>query len=292
MRLFLVLFTLILYGCIGGSYSSEATTPGSGVREPAKDVGLRMYILDCGYLELPDLSLLGSQGEYAGRAGALTVSCYLLCHPNGDFLWDAGLKDDVSQYAKGQEIDGGGTISVPRTIEAQLATLGMTYQDIEFFAPSHTHFDHVGNTDQLNHAKLLIHKNEYDYLMDVSHDVEPFRFWHEPLREMEYSTFNDELDVFGDGSVVILSAPGHTPGHSVLLVNLAQSGKYLLTGDLYHMNESRERKITPAFNFDREITLESMAQFEAIANEQSAKVIIGHSIEHRKTLPNIPSYLE
>ncbi|VAW07849.1 MBL-fold metallo-hydrolase superfamily, partial [hydrothermal vent metagenome] len=104
--------------------------------------------------------------------------------------------------------------------------------------------------------------------------------------------FDGDYDVFGDGSVTILATPGHTPGHTSLLVNLKNSGPVLLTGDLYHLLESREKRIVPTFNTDAEETLRSMDRFEALAAETGARVVIQHVLEDMDVMPKAPEYLD
>ena len=79
------------------------------------------------------------------------------------------------------------------------------------------------------------------------------------------------MDIFGDGSVVALHLPGHTPDHLALLVKLA-SGPVLLSGDLYHSREAREKRGVPPFNTSRDQTLQSMDKFEKLAKDTGAKV--------------------
>ena len=102
----------------------------------------------------------------------------------------------------------------------------------------------------------------------------------------------EEHDVFGDGSVTLISTPGHTPGHLVLLLRFPNAGAVLLSGDLYHLHESRTHKRVPRFNVDRETTLESMEKFEQLARDTGARVIIQHVREDITTLPAFPAYLD
>ena len=99
-------------------------------------------------------------------------------------------------------------------------------------------------------------------------------------------------DVFGDGSVIIVQAPGHTPGHTVLLLNTANSGKVLLAGDMWHLAEAREKRTVPQFNVDRAQTLASMDKVEALAASTSARVIRQHVPEDFNSLPKFPKALE
>jgi glyoxylase-like metal-dependent hydrolase (beta-lactamase superfamily II) len=104
--------------------------------------------------------------------------------------------------------------------------------------------------------------------------------------------FDDSYDVFGDGSALIVSMPGHTPGHSVLLVNLKNSGPVLLTGDLYHLTEARTNRSVPKFNTDAEETRVSMTKFEELAAASGARVIIQHEAADFGNLPHAPAYID
>jgi N-acyl homoserine lactone hydrolase len=94
-------------------------------------------------------------------------------------------------------------------------------------------------------------------------------------------------DVFGDGRVVLLRMPGHTPGHHALLVRLA-SGPVLLTGDVYHFTEQVENRGVPPFNHDRADSLASMDRFDRIARNLGARVIIQHEPADIGKLPPFP----
>jgi glyoxylase-like metal-dependent hydrolase (beta-lactamase superfamily II) len=102
---------------------------------------------------------------------------------------------------------------------------------------------------------------------------------------------DDDYDVFGDGSVTIIQTPGHTPGHTVLLLRLQEAGAVLLTGDMYHLAESRERRTVPRFNTDRAQTLASMDKVERIAADTNARVVRQHVREDFEALPRFPEPL-
>jgi N-acyl homoserine lactone hydrolase len=95
--------------------------------------------------------------------------------------------------------------------------------------------------------------------------------------------------VFGDGSVVILRTPGHTPGHSSLLVRLKETGPVLLSGDLMHFRENYETNGVPSFNTDRAQTIASLDRFKKIAEALKATVIIQHDMRDIGKLPAFPA---
>ena len=114
-----------------------------------------------------------------------------------------------------------------------------------------------------------------------------------PLRAPRPLTFDGEAahDVFGDGSVQIVPTPGHTPGHTVLLVQLEKAGPILLTGDMWHIAESRPARRVPRFNTNRADSLASMAKVEALAKSTGARVVLEHVQADFDALPKFPEPL-
>ena len=104
--------------------------------------------------------------------------------------------------------------------------------------------------------------------------------------------FTDEHDVFGDKTVIINSMPGQTPGSSVLLLRLENSGSLLLTGDLYTHDKAREMGTVPVFNTDKLATLKSREKFEALVKKERARVVIQHSMLDFEKLPTFPEFLD
>ncbi len=269
--------------------TSSGVTPNQQVQA----VDIRVYVIDCGTVDFSDLGLFSS-GEYAGRAKKMAVPCYLIRHPDGDMVWDAGLPDALQQMPDGLPILGGLAVArVSVTMESQLNDLGLSSKDVEYLALSHAHFDHSGNANLFTDSTLLIHKLEHEFMFGagVEAGVVDASFV-EPLRNVKTVLFEREHDVFGDGSVIIIPTPGHSPGHSVLLVKLKNEGAVMFSGDLFHLAESRERAIVPAINADRELTLNSMDVFNSRVEKEDAKVIIQHDLEEFNALPKIPAYLD
>lgn len=257
-----------------------------------KAASLKLYTLDCGQFEFKDMALFGSKNEYDGLAMTLTVPCFLIRHEKGDFLWDAGLPDAINAMENGM-VSPFSTATVPITLESQLNSLGLEFSDIEYFSASHTHSDHFGNAPSLSQSRILMRQSEYDFMTGYGLEaglVSPTTVT-EGVKEA-VQIIEGEYDVFGDGSVIIVSAPGHTPGHNVLLINLENSGPYILSGDLYHLKKAREIRSVPQFNVSAEETLKSMEKIEQLIQDTGATFIIQHVIEDRKKLPNIPDYLD
>jgi glyoxylase-like metal-dependent hydrolase (beta-lactamase superfamily II) len=163
----------------------------------------------------------------------------------------------------------------------------------DFAAYSHMHFDHVGVANEVIGATLIIQKKEYEAAFADEVTVPGFDpNLYNSLKDAERIVIDGDHDVFGDGRVRIISAPGHTPGHQVLFIDLENSGPVVLSGDLYHFAISREDTRVPTFNVDRELTLESMNRVEALVAETGASFWIEHELAFFEQLNKAPAYYD
>jgi len=101
-----------------------------------------------------------------------------------------------------------------------------------------------------------------------------------------------DRDVFGDGTVVLKSTPGHTPGHQSLFVKLAKTGPVLLTGDLYHYAAEKTMNTVPVRDYNREQTAASRAAIDAFLASAGAQLWIQHDIQKNATLKHAPQYYD
>lgn len=262
----------------------SAASP-AGAAEP--DVAL--YAIDCGRMTMPDADAFADDSAYKGVAKNLVVPCYLIRHPKGDLIWDTGLPEalaDAPAKPPGMRMD--------RKLSDQLKDLSLTPADIEFIAVSHSHFDHIGNGGLFAGSTWIVDADERAYAFRPEARANKIQFAAysalENAKTVEI-TGDAPHDVFGDGSVQIVPAPGHTPGHTVLLVRLAKAGPVLLTGDLWHIAESRAAKRVPRFNVDRAQTLKSYEAVEQLAAQTRARVVRQHVPEDFDALPKFPQAL-
>lgn len=273
-----------LAACLSASYVG-----GTAVAE--EDGALRLYALNCGRIDVSDANVFSDTGDYVGVKTTLVDSCYLISHPEGDLLWDAGLQDAMSQSPEGVT-SGPYTLRVTETLVRQLGVLGLVPADIEYVAFSHSHFDHVGNAGLFAGATWLSNPKEYEWMYrDAAREGNGFEAI-APMEMAERIDVTSDYDIFGDGSVTIIQTPGHTPGHMSLRVSLEGSGEYLLTGDLYVMDGSQDLHPVPVFNTSREETLASMEKFDALASKLGATVVIQHSAADFEALPKLPDFLD
>ena len=172
-----------------------------------------------------------------------------------------------------------------------LKELGIDPLEIDAIALSHFHGDHTGQLAPFTNATLLIGKGDWDGITAPTPmqgaNVAGFKSWIDEKRKVEPLT--GDKDVFGDGSVIVLRMPGHTPGHSSMLVRLKDMGPVLLTGDLVHFRENYESGGVPSFNFDRAATVASIERMKQIVANLKATVVIQHDMRDIGKLPAFPA---
>jgi N-acyl homoserine lactone hydrolase len=273
--------------------------PGSQTQGHAsRPTSPRLYVFDCGKLKLGDTSVYGFAPNDLATA-EMSVPCFLVAHPKGTLMWDAGVLPD-KDLSSGQSLTRGNPGSsalatVTKPLKAQLAETGYSPADITFLALSHCHWDHTANANDFARATWLVRQEERDAMF-----VQPPTF----ARCLTSETFSalkdsktvilkrDEYDVFGDGTVIIKSAPGHTPGHQVLFVKLRNTGAVLLSGDLYHYPEERAQKRVPKTDFNREQTAASRTAIEAFLKKTGAQLWIQHDMTANAKLKKAPAYYD
>ncbi len=235
---------------------------------------VKLYQLIGGSIFVKKLEVFSQDTTYTGQQKQFTDAYYVISHPKGNLMWDAGLPEQLVTPKPYDEPSGTFRIQRPDSLANQLKSIGFKIEDFKYFAMSHSHFDHTGHANLMKDATWLVQENEYNFnLSDTLKQKNPALVALKNVKKL-----NGDFDVFGDGTVVIKYMPGHTIGHQVLYVEVAGLEKpVLLTGDLYHFEENRENKGVPSFNYDVKQTLESMDKFEAFAKEKNAEVIIQHS---------------
>ena len=253
----------------------------------------RMYVFDCGENQTNDVSGW-SPGENAGKYWEFSDHCYLIRHAKGLMLWDAGLADSIAASPEGVTRGGGAIRSIVRkTLSSQLAEIGVKPEEVTHIAFSHSHGDHVGNANYFTQAKLHVQETEYEAAFSpnaAKFGFDPSNY--DKLRSDIVLKLNGDYDVFGDGSVTILSTPGHTPGHQSLLVRLPKRGAVVLSGDLAHFEDNWVNRRVPIFNFSREQSLKSMERIAAVLKVNKAQLWINHDKAQSAGIPKAPAYIE
>ena len=265
--------------------------PGYSRGEEPVAAKLKLYVFDCGALKFDDVTSFGLTNDET-PVRELFVPCYLIEHARGSLFWDAGLPLDA--VGKGEvALEPGVRMNYTRSVIDQLADIGYKPADVDYVAFSHMHFDHTGAANLFRSSKLLIQRTEHTAAFEHGADNPVFQpALYSDLAASDTTLLDGDHDVFGDGRVVIVSAPGHTPGHQVLFLDLADTGPLVLSGDLYHFRESRALRRTPVFNTDAAQTLASMDKVEAFIKSKGATLWIEHDKALAETLKRAPAFYD
>jgi glyoxylase-like metal-dependent hydrolase (beta-lactamase superfamily II) len=253
----------------------------------------RMYVFNCGETRTTDVSRW-SPGVNVGQPWEFSNNCYLIQHAQGLMLWDTGLADSIAAMPDGLVALGGALrMQLPKTLVAQLAEVNVKTTDVRLIAFSHFHPDHAGNANLFPNAVLYIQETEYEALFGGA----PQKFGFQPamvdkLRANPTVRLKGDRDVFGDGSVVILSTPGHTPGHQSLLVRLPKTGAVILSGDMVHFESNWTSRRVPGMNFNSAESVKSMDRVAALMTQYNAQLWINHDKTQSARVPKAPRYLE
>jgi N-acyl homoserine lactone hydrolase len=203
------------------------------------------------------------------------INAYVIEHAKGLLLFDTG--QDRASVTDDAYFPGGLTgvlydrlarfhIGEEETLTAQLATLGYTPADVDTAILSHLHQDHMGGLPELRGADLLVAEAEWAELSKLRPELRGFLRehiqlpglnWHqiglEPTHDSGLAPFSESLDVMGDGSLILLPTPGHTPGSLSLLIRRRTRSPLLLVGDLSYGADLLERRQLPGVGALRQL---------------------------------------
>ena len=271
----------------------EALLPVAATAADNAPAKLALARLDCGTVQVNDLNVFSDTDAYIGQKKTLVDSCYLVRHGDEYLLWDTGLPASL----KGAALSGPGPMAatVNKTIVEQLKAMGVDKTEVKTVAISHYHFDHTGQLPEFAHAKLLIGKGDWEAVTVANPspgiNPAPFKSWIDGAAA-NVETVAGDKNIFGDGSVIMLATPGHTPGHSSLLVRLIKKGPILLSGDAAHFTANYENDGVPTFNTNRADTLASLQRIKGLAKNLKATVVIQHEPGDVSKLPAFPAFAD
>jgi N-acyl homoserine lactone hydrolase len=251
----------------------------------------RLYVFENGYIRGLSTKLFNFAPEEIKQPDFVNVS-YLVVHPKGTLQFDAGAIPDSHFKGDGAPVTEG-ILSASKPLVPQLAAAGYKPSDITYLAMSHYHSDHTGNANEFAGATWIVQKADHDWMFADKPEgiIEPATY--SALRNAKKRILdNEDLDVFGDGTVRVVSAPGHTPGHQVLFVRLPKRGPVVLAGDLYHYPEERATGRLPTFEFNADQSRAARAKVEALLKQTGAQLWIEHDIATHEKLPKSPGYIE
>jgi glyoxylase-like metal-dependent hydrolase (beta-lactamase superfamily II) len=252
----------------------------------------RLYALTCGWMTLPLGALLeGEPGEVR-----IPVPCYLLEHPRGRALFDAGLS---TRCQTPQELPDylGGLASLLRIefaageeVGRRLETLDVGPRGVDYVVCSHLHFDHAGGSAQLPDARLVVQRREWeaahepDLIASIGYKPVDYDLGHDVLR------VDGEHDLFGDGSAVLIPTYGHTPGHQSLRVRLPR-GEVVLAGDACYLRRTLAELRLPMGAYDRDAQRRSLLRLRELEGA-GARIFYGHDPEFWRGVPQAPREID
>src|ERR1700692_2983045 len=256
--------------------------PLANAQQPQKPQPLQsllLYVLDCGIITPPNVDNYGLKPNEVADTRMVTP-CFLIAHPRGTMIWDTGEIPD-SAFKDGVSPQKLNNYTVDRPLLPQLAAIGYTPANITYLALSHYHGDHVANASLFAGSTWIVQKGDRDPILAPRPAGQPSRVpdpkFFEGLANSKTVLLNGEdHDVFGDGTVVIKSTPGHTPGHQSLFLKLTNTGSVLLAGDLYHYPEEITYKKVPSFDTNKEQTAKSREMIEEFVKQNHAQLWIQH----------------
>lgn len=287
-----IVWSLVVSFFMVACVNQSAVNSNNAESNLAQDPDTRLYIFDCGRLDYTDISAFGVKNEET-PVRSLFVPCYLIEHKDKRVLWDAGLPLNMAGTSPIPMPAHHITISYEVSLTDQLAAMNLAPSDVDYLVLSHMHFDHAGAANAFKDSIWVVQKPEYDMAFaEGENPLTAFKQIYSELESSEKLMLEGDYDLFGDGVFNIISAPGHTPGHQVLLLDLPNTGKILFSGDLYHMNFSRAFRRMPNWNTSPEDTLASMDKVERLIKDTGAKLWIEHDLALAESLKLAPAYYD
>ena len=287
----LVALALMMEGTLDANADSKLPDPvKAGVAE-------KLFRLDCGRSVANDESVW-TPGENVGRRVEFSSTCWLIKRGSQWLLWDSGVPESAHNDPQGwSTLPKLIVYHLDKTLTDQLAEIGLKPGDITHVAISHTHGDHIGNMGLFPASTILMQRAEYDWINSGNGSNDNVNQLMALARKLlgtpkNLRLIDGDADVFGDGSVTLVSTPGHTPGHQSLLVHLKNSGFIILSGDVVHTEENFKKDVVPSLNTNKEESVASMDKIRHMIATYNAKLFINHDKKETDTLKLIPAFYD
>jgi len=245
---------------------------------------MKMHVLSGGRLRMKKHIFISEAGR--DETLDLPVSCFLLRHAQANVLFDTGCHPSAATDPQARW-GGLARAMVPigepeANLIHELGRIGIGVDDIDVVVNSHLHMDHCGCNEFFKRATMMIHARELATARDAASEGKGYfrADWDHP---MAVDAIERERDLFGDGRVVLIPLPGHTPGTTGALARLDQSGSMLLTADAVTLRANLDADTVPKNTWNAELFLKSMAEIRRIESG-GATVICGHDLAQWETL--------
>ena len=291
----MAIISIILVGSSLSMGGARLATANSDLPDPSTaGFAEKLYRLDCGHSLANDESVW-TPGENVGRSIEFSSTCWLIKRGNEWVLWDTGVPQATLNDPKGwSTLPKLIVYHLDKTITGQLAEIGLKTSDVTYVALSHTHGDHVGNVGLFPNSTIVMQRAEYSWIQSADGTNDNVNQLKALARNLlgtpkHLRLIDGDTDLFGDGSVTLVSTPGHTPGSQSLLVHLKSSGFIILSGDVVHLANNFEKNIIPALNTDKEASIASMGKVKRMIATYNAKLFINHDKTQADMLKLLPA---
>jgi N-acyl homoserine lactone hydrolase len=260
-------------------------------------VAEKLYRLDCGHSRANDESVW-TPGENVGRDIEFSSTCWLIKHGSEWLLWDTGVPESALNNPRGwSTLPKLIVYHLDKSVTGQLAGIGLKPDDIGRVAISHTHGDHIGNMGLFPNSTVLMQRAEYNWIHSPNGPNDNVNQLMALARKLlgtpkKLQLIDGDTDVFGDGSVTLVSTPGHTPGHQSLMCHLKNSGFIILSGDVVHLQENFEKNIVPSLNTNKAESIASMARVRQLIATYKATLFINHDKRQTDQLRLLPAFYD
>lgn len=257
----------------------------------------KLYRLDCGHSLANDESVW-TPGENVGRDIEFSSTCWLIKHKSEWLIWDTGVPEATLNDPRGwSTLPKLIVYHLDRSLTDQLAEIHLKPGDISQVAISHTHGDHIGNMGLFPNATVVMQRAEYSWIHSPNGSNDNVNQLMALARKLlgtpkDLQLIDGDTDLFGDGSVTLLSTPGHTPGHQSMLVHLRNSGFIILSGDVAHLEENFEKNIVPSLNTDKAESIASMQRVRQLIAVYKARFFINHDKSQSDKLKLLPAFYD
>jgi N-acyl homoserine lactone hydrolase len=281
-----VAFLLIAEGALDARADSKLPDPRNAA------VAQQLFRLDCGRSLANDESVW-TPGQNVGVSIEFSSTCWLIRHGNEWLLWDTGVPETAFSDPRGwSTLPKLIVYHLDRTLTDQLAEIGLKRDDVTRVAISHTHGDHIGNVSLFPNSTILMQRAEYTWIHSPDGSNDNVNQLMALARKLLGTPKNLQLidgdtDVFGDGSVILVSTPGHTPGS-----HLKNSGFIILSVDVVHLEGNFEKSIVPSLNTNKPESIASMERIRQLIGTYKATLFINHDKKQSDKLKLLPAFYD
>lgn len=256
---------------------------------------LQIFSMPCGWLEF-DSKIFFPERKRGEQMITIPVPSYLITHPKGNVVFDTGvhcsvMKDPVARLGAAVAKSFTSRSKPNEEIVAQLAQFKLTPNDIKYVINSHFHFDHCGGNEFFPQSTILVQKNELltarDPELNKKTNFDPQDWNH----KLNYQAVDGELDLFGDGALVLFPTHGHTPGHQSLRVQVTKGAAFVMTGDACYTKSNMDENRLPLIASDRDEMYRSLGTLRDLRDKAGATILYGHDPDQWQEIPHAPNAL-